>query len=162
MLKLKLQYFGHQMQRPDSLEKTLMLERLKAEGEGDDRGWDGQMASLTRWTWIWASSGSWWWTGRPRVLQSMRFQRVVHNWVTELNWMLENGTYYQEWSWKLRRGKTGIFQDTIYSRIASMQVFKNYRHTLLYHSLRCLFLYVTGRIHTKCMKELILGRHKWK
>ena len=61
-------------------------ERLKAGGEGDDRGWDGWMASLTRWTWVWASSGSWWWTGRPGVLQSMGSQRVRHNWMTELNW----------------------------------------------------------------------------
>ena len=54
-------------------------------GEGDDRGWNGWMASLTRWTWVWASSGSWWWTGKPGVLQSMGSQRVRHNWVTELN-----------------------------------------------------------------------------
>ena len=60
--------------------------RLKAGGEGDDRGWDSWMASLTRWTWVWASSGSWWWTGKPGVLQSMGCQRVRHNWGTELNW----------------------------------------------------------------------------
>ena len=60
-------------------------ERLKA-GEGDDRGWDGWMASPTQWTWVWASSGSWWWTGKPGVLQSMGSQRVGHHWVTELNW----------------------------------------------------------------------------
>ena len=61
-------------------------ERLKAEGEGDDRGWDGCMASLTWWTWVWTSSRSWWWTGKPGVLQSMGLQRVGNNWVTELNW----------------------------------------------------------------------------
>ena len=61
-------------------------ERLKAGGEGDDRGWDGWMASPTQWTWVWASSRSWWWTGRPGVLQFMGLQRVGHNWVTELNW----------------------------------------------------------------------------
>ena len=60
-------------------------ERLKAEGEGDDRGWDGWMASLTQWTWVWVSSGSWWWTGKPGVLQSMGSQRVRHDWATELN-----------------------------------------------------------------------------
>jgi len=87
MLKLKLQYFGHLMQRTDSLEKTLMLWRLKAGREEDDRGWDGWMASLTQWTWVSVSSGSWWWTGRPGVLQSMGLQRVGHDWVTELNWM---------------------------------------------------------------------------
>jgi len=59
--------------------------RLKAGGEGDNRGWDGWMASLTPWTWVWASSGSWWWTGRPGVLQSMGSQRVRHDWATELN-----------------------------------------------------------------------------
>ena len=58
---------------------------LKAGGEGDDRGWDGWMASLTQWTWVWVSSRSWWWTGRPGVLQSMGLQRVGHDWVTELN-----------------------------------------------------------------------------
>ena len=62
MLKLKLQYFGHLMWKTDSLEKTVMGERLKAGGEGDNRGWDGWTASLTRWTWGWASSGGWWWT----------------------------------------------------------------------------------------------------
>ena len=60
MLKLKLQYFGHLMWRTDSFEKTLMLERLKAGGEGDDRGWDGCMASPTQWTWVWVNSRSWW------------------------------------------------------------------------------------------------------
>ena len=60
-------------------------ERLKAGGEGDDRGWDGWMASPTQWTWVWANSGSWWWTGRPGVLRFMGSQRVGHDWVPELN-----------------------------------------------------------------------------
>ena len=59
-------------------------ERLKAGGEGDDRGWHGWIASLTRWTWFWASSGNWWWTGKPGVLQSMGLQSVTHDWVAEL------------------------------------------------------------------------------
>ena len=59
--------------------------RLKAGGEGDDRGWEGWVASLTQWPWIWASSGSWWWIGMPGVLQSMGSQRVRHDWATELN-----------------------------------------------------------------------------
>ena len=59
-------------------------ERLKAR-EGDDRGWDGWMASLTQWAWVWASSGSWWWTGRPGMLQFMGSQRGGHNWATKLN-----------------------------------------------------------------------------
>ena len=58
---------------------------LGAGGEEDDRGWDGWMASLTRWMWVWVKSGSWWWTGRPGVLQFMGSQRVGHDWVTELN-----------------------------------------------------------------------------
>ena len=74
MLKLKLQYFGYLMWRVDSLEKTLMLKGLGAGGEGDDRGWDSWMASPTQWTWVWVNSGSWWWTGRPGVLQSMGLQ----------------------------------------------------------------------------------------
>ena len=61
-------------------------ERLKAGEEGDNRGWDGWMASLTRWTWVWTSSRSWWWTGKPGMLQSMGLQRVGHDWATELNW----------------------------------------------------------------------------
>ena len=84
MLKLKLQYFGHLMRRNDSFEKTLMLGRLEAGREGDNRGWDGWMASLTQWTWVWVNSGSWWWTGRPGVLRFMESQRVGHDWVTEL------------------------------------------------------------------------------
>ena len=59
---------------------------LGARGEGDDRGWDGWMASLTRWTWVSVNSGSWWWTGRPGVLQFMGSQRVGHYWATDLIW----------------------------------------------------------------------------
>ena len=59
---------------------------LGAGGEGDDRGWDGWMASLTRWTWVWVNPGSWWWwTGRSGVLRFMGSQRVGHDWATELN-----------------------------------------------------------------------------
>ena len=87
-------------------------ERLKARGEGDDRGRDGWMASPTQWTWVWASSGTWWWTGKPGVLQSMGSQRVRHDWATELNWSLarylagshtEVTTYVKTWEmWPLR------------------------------------------------------------
>ena len=63
-------------------------ERLMVGGDGDDRGWYGWMASLTQWTWVWVNSGSWWWTGRPGMLQSMGSQRVGHSWATELNWPL--------------------------------------------------------------------------
>ena len=79
MLKLKLQYFGHLTRRADSLEKT----QMGAGGEGDDRGWDGWMPSLTRWTWIWVSSRELV-IGKPGVLQPMGSQRVRHDWATEL------------------------------------------------------------------------------
>ena len=61
-------------------------EGLGAGGDGDDRGWDGWMASLTRWTWVWVNSGNWWWTRRPGMLRFMGLQRVGHDWATELNW----------------------------------------------------------------------------
>ena len=73
-------------------------EGLRAGGEGDDRGWDGWMASLTRWTCVWVNSGSWWWTGRPGVLRFMGSQRVGHNWATELNWTELIGLQ-KPWSW---------------------------------------------------------------
>ena len=87
MLKLKLQFFGHLMWRTDSFEKTLMLGKFEGRRRGDDRGWDGWMASLTQWTWVWVNSGSCRWRGKPGVLQSMRSQRAGHNWATELNWI---------------------------------------------------------------------------
>ena len=65
-------------------------EGLGAGGEGDDRGWDGWMASPTRWTWVWVNSGRWWWTGRPGVLWFMGSQRVRHDWATELNWLIHS------------------------------------------------------------------------
>ena len=85
MLKLKLQYFGHLMRRTDSLEKTLMLGGVG----GRRRGWqrmrwlDGITDSMD---WVWASSGSWWSTGKPSMLQSMGSQRAGRDWATELNW----------------------------------------------------------------------------
>ena len=88
MLKLKLQYFGHLMQRANSFKRPWCWERLKA-GKGDDRGWDGWMASLTQWTWVWTNSRRWWRTGKPVVLQSMGSQRVRHDWATEQQNILE-------------------------------------------------------------------------
>ena len=79
------------MQRTDSFEKTWCWEWLKVGGKGDDRGWDGWMASPTQWTWVWVSFGSWWWTGKPGVLLSMGSQRVGHDWATDLQYAcLEN------------------------------------------------------------------------
>ena len=65
-------------------------EGLGAGREGNDRGWDGWMASPTRWTWVWVNSGSWWWTGKPGVLRFMGSQRVRHDWATELTWTEHN------------------------------------------------------------------------
>ena len=90
ILKLKLQYFGHLMQRVDSLEQTDAGRNLGAGGEGDDRGWDGWMATWTWWTCVWVNSGSWWWTGRPDVLRFLGSRRVRHDWTTELNWKKNN------------------------------------------------------------------------
>ena len=71
------------MQEPTHWKRPWCWERLRAGGEGDDRGWDGWMVSLTQWTWVWANSGRWWRAGKPGVLQSMWSQRVRHNWATE-------------------------------------------------------------------------------
>ena len=86
VLMLKLHYFGHLMWKTVHLKRPWCWERLKVGGEGDDRRWDVWMVSLTWWTKVWVTSGSWWWTGRPGVLQSMGSQRVGQDWVTELNW----------------------------------------------------------------------------
>ena len=87
MLKLKLQYFGHLMQRTNSFGKSLMLGKI----EGGKRRGQQRMSWLDgimmRWTWFWVGSGSWWWTGKPGVLQYIRSQRVGHHWATELNWI---------------------------------------------------------------------------
>ena len=94
MLKLKLQYFGHELIH---LKRPWCWERLKVGEEGDDRGWDGWMTSPTQRTLIWVSSASWWWTGKPGVLQSMGLQRVRQDWATELIWiesMKYLGDYY--------------------------------------------------------------------
>ena len=69
--------------------KPWCWEGLGAGGEGDDREWDGWMASPTQWTWVWVNSRSWWWTGRPGMLRFMGSQRVRHDWATELMVVLQ-------------------------------------------------------------------------
>ena len=88
MLKLKLQYFGHLMQRVDSLEKTLMLGGIGGRRRRGRQRMRWLVTSLTRWTWISVNSWSWWWTGRPGMLRFMGSQRVGHDWETELNWKI--------------------------------------------------------------------------
>ena len=103
ILKLKLQYFGHLMQKLTLWKRPWCWEWSKVGGEGINRRWDDWMASPTQWTWVWIGSESWWWTGKPGMLQSMGSQRVRHNWVSELNWM----TYWFSllssiWVWVLQ------------------------------------------------------------
>ena len=87
MLKLKLQYLATSWEELSYWKRLWCWEGLGAGGEGDDRGWDGWMASLTRWMWVWVNSGSWWWTGRRAgVLPFMGSQRVGHDWATDLIW----------------------------------------------------------------------------
>ena len=81
-----MKYFAHLMQRTDSFEKTLMLGKIEGR-EGNNRGWDGWMASPTQWTWVWVNSGSWSWTGRPGVLQSIGSQS--RTWLND--WMTTTG-----------------------------------------------------------------------
>ena len=85
-LKLKLQYLATWCEELTHLKRPWCWKVLGAGGEGDDRGWDGWMASPTQWTWVWVDSGSWWWPGKPGVLWFMGLQRIRHNWPTELNW----------------------------------------------------------------------------
>ena len=95
-------------------------EREKMGGEGDDRGWDGWMASPTQWTWVWVNSGSWLWTGRPGMLQSMTSQRVGHNWVTDL----------RHWGWLWRALRLEAITTTDQTKLPSFDVcVKSYKQT---------------------------------
>ena len=93
-------------------------EGLGAGGEGDDRGWDGWMASPTQCTRVWVNSGSWWWTGRPGVLRFMGSQRVGHDWGTELNWTELKILYdYNIWVSILQGWEVGnLFYNLMYQR----------------------------------------------
>ena len=86
MLKLKLQSLATWCKELTLWKRPWCWERLKTGGEGDDRGWDGWTASPIQWTWVWVRSRSWWWTGRPVLLQSIGSQRVRHDWATQVNW----------------------------------------------------------------------------
>ena len=90
---------------------------------GDDRGWDAWMALQTQWTWVWVNSESWWWTGRPGVLQFMGSQRVRHDWATELNWMDLELIIVSE----VRQIKTNII----------CGIWKNDTNELIYKTERC-------------------------
>ena len=113
MLKLMLKPLANPLatwcEELTHLKRPWCWKRLKAGGEGDDRGWDGWMAPPTLWTWVWVSSGSWWWTGKPSVLQSLGLQGVGHDWVPELNWEWHKEGVMSQWmlvasgSWR-RRG----------------------------------------------------------
>ena len=85
MLKLKLQYLATWCEEPTHWKRPWCWERLKVGGEGNNRGWDGWKALPTQWTWVWVNSGSWWWTGRPDMLQSMGVTKSQTDWGTELN-----------------------------------------------------------------------------
>ena len=86
MLKLNSKTLATWCEELTHWNRPWFWERLKAGGKGENRGWDGWMASPTQWTWVWVDSGSWWWTGRPGMLWFMGSQRVRHDWATELNW----------------------------------------------------------------------------
>ena len=125
MLKLKLQYFGHLMWRTYSLEKTLMLGKIEGCRRRGQQRWDGWMASPMQFTWVWASSRSWWWTGWPGRLQPMVLQRVGHDWATGLNWLrtcciaqgaLPNALWRPKW--EVNPKKRGCMY--LYSRFTSM------------------------------------------
>ena len=97
ILKLKHQYFGHVMQSAYSFERPWWWERFKAGGKGEDRGWDGWMASMTQWTWIRLNSGSWWWTGRPGVLWFMgsQSQTQLSKWMERIR---QDGGVERSWA----------------------------------------------------------------
>ena len=86
MLNMKLNTLATSSKELTHWKRPWCWEELGAGGEGDDRGWDGWMASPTQWTWVGVDSGSWWWTGRPGMMRFMGSQRVGHDWATELNW----------------------------------------------------------------------------
>ena len=104
MLKLKLQYFAQLSKELTHWKRPWCWERLKAGEEGDNKEWDDWLASPTQRTWVWVNLRSWWWTGRPGMLQFIGSQRVRHDWATELNWTVAMKgwdqmpwSYFSEW-----------------------------------------------------------------
>ena len=98
MLTLKLQYFGHLMWRASSLDQTLMLGKIEAKGEGNDRRWDGWMASPTQWTWVWACCRRWWRTGKPSMLWSMGWTWLNNNKTIKIFWNFLNKWLSSSWT----------------------------------------------------------------
>ena len=96
-------------------QRSWCWEGLGAGGEGDDRRWDGWMASPTQWTWVWVNSGSWWWTVKPDMLRFVGLQRVGHDWVTELNWTLHAGRIFSSFVMK--------YQAALYMHVTSIYVY---------------------------------------
>ena len=165
MLKLKLQYFGHLVWRADTLEKTLKLGKIEGRrrrGPQRTRCW---MASSTQWTWVWATSGRWWRTGKPGVLQSMGFLRVRHDWVTEEQQC--TGAYFKISLWYLREVFLCIFvvvfdftgqlwpHHHYYAELvkySNLYLFVEKLHIQKYSSLPCLFF--TFRSHMLFLKSI--------
>ena len=106
MLKLKLHYsiMATWCEELTHLKRPCCWERLRAGGEGVNRGWDGWMASPTQWTWVWIGSRSWCWTERPGVLWFMGLQRVGHDWASELN--CTEGS--EVWCWRSSWESVGL------------------------------------------------------
>ena len=114
------------MWRTDSLERTLILGKIEGGRKGEDREWDGWMASLTQWTWVCESSGSWWWTGKLDLLQSMGSQRVGHNWATELK-----GTFHAKMGTIEDRNGMDLIEAEDISRKCGKNSQKNYTKNIL-------------------------------
>ena len=138
-----------------------MLERLKAGGEGDDRGPEGWKAFLTQWTWVWANSGRWWKTGEPGVLQSVASQRVGHNLVTKQNTAQHKGTLPRPTQDGLESLHT-YMKDALHRQSLTLTTFQSLYHliekTLAYKECNPVFFHICYNI--LCRFMLILSR-KW-
>ena len=140
MLKLNLHYFDHLIQRANSLKKTLILGKIKGRKRGDDRGWDGWMASLTQWTWVWTSSRRWSMTGKPGVLQAMgitKSQRGLRYWTTTILKISDDTLPFNSrslntctWIWKYPKSRFLLSKQVLvrpndgYVRIVDLMQFK--------------------------------------